>query len=246
MMSVQVIAHRGARNEAPENTLKAFQLAIDAGSDMIEFDVQLTKDEQVVVMHDPAIDRMTNRTGPIAQLTWDELREAIVGGPKWPNSTERIPLLHEVLHLSDAGKIAVNIELKPTADNYVPLTDRVIDIVRSTGFPTGSVLISCFNWDALRYVQQTYPEFQIASLYKVRPENPLTLPGTVIHPEFRTVEPAFVQAAHAAGKRVNVWTLNQPEEWERAISMGVDGITTDEPRRLREMLAESPGVARTP
>lgn len=237
-MAVLVIAHRGARSEAPENTLAAFQLAVEAGADMIEFDVQLTQDGQAVIMHDPTVDRMTDMRGRIADLTWDELSKARVGGAQWPEFAERIPLLHEVLALSQQGGIAVNIELKPSGDDYRPLADTVIDVVRRTHFPVEAVLISCFNVNVLEYIERTYPQYPLATVYKVRPENPLSLPGRVIHPEFSTVDPSFIQAAQAAGKRVNVWTLNRPEQWEKAIGMNVDGITTDEPRLLRLMLRD--------
>lgn len=244
-MAVRVIAHRGARTEAPENTMAAFRLAVDAGADMIEFDVQRSRDGQVVVMHDPSLDRMTDKTGLIAELPWSELSKATVGGRKWPDSKERIPLLHEVLALAAESGIEVNIELKPAGDNYRDLADTAIDTVRRSGFPPEAVLISCFNWDALRYIQQAYPEYKLAALYKTRPEDPLNLPGTVIHPEFATVDAAFMAAAHAAGKQVNVWTLNRPEEWERALELGADGITTDEPRLLRQFLRERQAVGGT-
>ncbi|NLN28940.1 MAG: glycerophosphodiester phosphodiesterase [Firmicutes bacterium] len=237
-MAVLVIAHRGARTEAPENTMAAFELAVDAGADMIEFDVQLTKDKVAVVMHDPTLDRTTDMRGRIAELTWSELALATVGGVQWPDSKERIPRLEDVLALCRHSGIAVNVELKPASDDFRSLADAVVELVRKTRFPAERVLISCFNHDALRYIEKSYPEYALAALYKTRPENPQNLPGSVIHPEFGSVDEHFMQAAKAAGKRVNVWTLNREEEWRRALELGADGITTDEPRLLRSLLRE--------
>ena len=113
---VLVVAHRGCSGRAPENTIAAFEMALEQGSDMIECDVRLTKDEEVVVFHDRALDRTTNGKGPVEQRTLEELKRLDAGS--WFSSKfsgERIPTLSEVLHLLE-GRAFLNIELKTDSD----------------------------------------------------------------------------------------------------------------------------------
>lgn len=235
-MALTVIGHRGARVEAPENTLLAFRKAIDAGADMIECDVQRTADNRLVIMHDPYIDRMTNMTGTVTELTWNQLAQAIVGGEKWPESAEKIPELADVLAVCAQGGIAINIEIKASEEEARALVDMVIDVVRQQRFPQNDVLLSCFDKRATEYMADQYSEFTVASLFKFDPGDLDQLPGTVIHPPMKIVDEQFMQRAKDAHKKVNVWTVNDPAQWQRAIELGVDGITTDDPRGLRTLL----------
>ena len=231
-MAVLVIAHRGARTEAPDNTMAAFELAVDAGADMIEFDVQLTRTSgRRHARCDPRPDHRHAAGSPSSPG-----RTCAGHGRRRPGLIPRTSQAGRLLALCRHSGIAVNVELKPASDDFRSLADAVVELVRKTRFPAERVLISCFNHDALRYIEKSYPEYALAALYKTRPENPLNLPGSVIHPEFGSVDEHFMQAAKAAGKRVNVWTLNREEEWRRALELGADGITTDEPRLLRSLL----------
>lgn len=230
-MKPKIYAHRGASSQAPENTLAAFQFAFEQGADGIELDVMLSKDQQLVVIHDDAVDRTTDGTGRVADLSLAELKQLNAG------EGETIPTLAEVLDRF-GGRFLINIELK----NYSSLLDAlplaVAEMVRDYGV-ADSVLISSFN------------PLNFARFHRVLPDVPrgmLTFPGRArnilyrlfryeaFHPYFKDVDEAMVQAVHARGRQINVWTVDEAAEIRHLAKLGVDAIITNEPQRALTVL----------
>lgn len=237
-MALKVIGHRGARVEAPENTLRAFQLAVDGGADMIEVDVHLTADGEVVIMHDYTLERMTGHDGTIADMAWPELQQAVITDDRWPEVAEGIPTLAQTLDLCARGRIEINIEIKTPKNGEPAIVDAVHGVVAAAGFPPDKVLVSSFSDMIVRYVATHYPQYGLAALFLKHPSDLAALPGTVIHPPVKLINADFMAAAKQAGKAVNAWTINEPDVWQRMADLGVDGITTDDPRGLRRWLME--------
>ncbi|MBG0770064.1 MAG: glycerophosphodiester phosphodiesterase [Anaerolineaceae bacterium] len=230
-MIPKIFAHRGANADAPENTMAAFQLALDLGADGIELDVMLSKDHELVVIHDDTVDRTTNGSGSVQDLTLAELKALDAG------NGERIPTLDEVL-TRFGGKFQINIELK----NYSTLFDSLpVDVAQliSKHHVEDSVLISSFN------------PFNFPRFHRLLPNVPigmLTFPGkarffayrffryNALNPYFKDVDEDLVQRYHAKGMNMNVWTVDEAADIRHMIKLGVDIIITNNPKRAITVL----------
>jgi glycerophosphoryl diester phosphodiesterase len=236
-----IVAHRGASASAPENTLAAFTLAIDQGADGIELDVTRCATGEVVVMHDATVDRTTDGIGAVTALPLEALRTLDAGawfGPSWAG--ERVPLLDEVLELV-GDRLRINIEIKREGSGD-GLEEQVAAQVRRHGLQ-GHVLISSFSPRALRRIRRIAPELPRALLTALPapPDLILAWAGPLLepralHPPHRLVGADTVQRAHSRGLRVNVWTVNDRADMARMIGLEVDGIITDRPAELAQLL----------
>ena len=224
---IKVIAHRGASAEIPGNTISAFKKAIEIGADMIELDVHASKDGYLVVIHDATVDETTNGTGEVSQLTLTELKELIV------EDIERIPTLEEVFQLAK-GKIDINIEIK--AEN---IEEKVVELVRKYELEN-HVLISSFNLEAIKKVKEIAPELSTAALFSTPVENVLEVlkdcKADAINPFFVMVSEEFVEQMHNAGYKIYPWTVDDEDMMQYLIELEVDGIITDVPEILIELL----------
>ncbi|HEY8495569.1 MAG TPA: glycerophosphodiester phosphodiesterase [Limnochordales bacterium] len=232
-----VFGHRGAAAVAPENTMASFTKALEAGADGIELDFQMTRDGHLVVIHDQTLKRTAGKDGWVKDHTLAELRRLDAGS--WFDARfagERIPTLEEVLDLA-RDRVFVNAEIKNLPYRYPGIEEKLLEAVRHTGFPLDRLIVSSFDHVSLERVQALEPRVAVASLFAHYPVAFNELPGTVLHPHWGVVDEAFMQKARAAGRKVNVWTANDPWAWERLVAVGVDGIITDDPARLREWLA---------
>jgi glycerophosphoryl diester phosphodiesterase len=231
---VRNIAHRGASGSFPENTLAAFRAAIEAGAGMCELDVQLTRDGAMVVIHDDTVDRTTDGTGAVAAMTLAEIKR-LDAGEKFASHFvgESVPTLDEVLDLVQ-GRCALNIELK--ADG---LEAKVGELVRARG-AFGWTLISSFDWATLTRIRQVAPELRIgllASRWPARLVGAATeMKASAINPSFDIVTEDLCSAAHSRELKVYAWTVDEPVAMRRLIAAGVDGIMTNWPGRLREVI----------
>jgi len=237
-----VTAHRGFSGEAPENTLAAFRGAIDAGCDMIELDVHLTRDNEVVVIHDDTLERTTSGRGAVAGKTFAELRGLDAGfwfDPRF--SGERIPVLAEVLALA-RNRIFVNIELKKGKNlpyTMEELADWTLREVEMAGM-ADQVLFSSFDTAAVERIRVRNPFLPVALIVDKPWMKPEEAGGGKIYPVLNCRTTALneenIRRAHAGGIRVHVWTVNTQEAMARFIALGIDGIITNHPDRLIALL----------
>jgi len=231
-MRTQIIAHRGASAQAPENTLAAFQQALDLQADGIELDVMLTADKQVVVIHDDTVDRTTDGSGRVADMTLDEIQQLDAG------EGERVPTLTEVLDRF-GGKFLINIELKNYSSIFDSLPVEVSKLIKDHDL-VKDVLISSFNAFNLPRIGRRIPDAKLGLI--TQPEQAQHwiwrfFKYDALHPHFNDVDSILVSALHARNRQVNVWTVDDPEEIRRLADLDVDGIITNDPKRAKEVLA---------
>jgi len=233
------IAHRGASALYPENTLRAFIAAADLGADMCEFDVRMTRDGEVVVIHDATVDRTTNGRGRVAAMTAEAVKHLDAGvrfGAEFRN--EPVPTLAEVaaaLGGQCERKCGMDVELKARG-----LEGRVCDILRERG-TIESTIVSSFDWDQLKIVAAQEPGLRLVLLGEKAPAA-LLRAATAMHafaiaPRSDITDGALCVEAHHLGLAVYVWTVDDATTMRRLMAAGVDGIMTNNIERLREVAA---------
>lgn len=237
--TVQVVGHRGAMGHAPENTMVSFEMGLALGADWMELDVQLSRDGELVVIHDPTVDRTTNGTGFVRDLSLQELRQLDAGswfGPEFAGA--RIVTLSEVLDWA-RGRTRLIIEIKNGPIFYPGIAERVVACVRDHDMLRDVMVIS-FDHCAVRQTKDLEPALRTGILYVGRVAEPEILAvqsgAEVLMPLSAYVTEDLVTSAHAAGLGVSTWTVNEPDEMRRLISLGVDGIGTNYPDRLRALV----------
>ena len=249
---ILVHGHRGARALYPENTIPAFQYAIKIGADFLEMDVAVTKDNVLVISHDPHINPEICK-GPhpgiaIHELTLAQLREYDCGALKNPHFPQqqpvpgtRIPTLDEVLSLSSGNNVQFNIETKSFPDHpeLTPAPDvfsgMLLDVIRKHKLESRSIVQS-FDFRTLRATKRLEPHIRLSALWEgdARPFVDIAREGEaeIISPLFKLVTPQQVKAAHQAKIQVVPWTADSPADWQMLIDAGVDAIITDDPAAL--------------
>lgn len=233
-------AHRGAAGQYPENTMLAFSKAIEFGATGIETDVQMTKDGQLVLIHDENVHRTTGVQGWVKDLTLAEIKELDAGS--WYSSDfqgERIPTLVELLELAKDRDIILNLELKNGVVIYPELEEKVIQVVRDYNMEQ-RIVISSFNHYSLAKCKQIAPEISTGILYMEGLYEPWnyakTLGAHALHAYKYAVLPEWVAMAGQEGIVYHPFTVNEPQEMERLLEAGVAGIITDYPEVLSEIL----------
>ena len=236
----------------PENTLPAFEYAIAQGVDALELDMAVTKDNVIVVSHDPILHPpVCSGPQPLAvihQLTLQQVKEWDCGkvrNPDFPRQQEipgtRMPALDEVFELAPRGKFLFNIETKSFPDHpeLTPPPDEfarlVLDRVRAHHLES-RVILQSFDFRTLIAMKKLAPEIALSALYEGAPRDftaiAIEAGAGIVSPQFGLVTPQQVRAAHAAGLQVVPWTADTPEDWDRLIAAGVDAIITDDPAAL--------------
>lgn len=255
-----VFAHRGGGGLFPENTLGAFEYSAKMGVDVLELDVHSTADGVLVVLHDRSVDRTTNGRGKINELTLAEVKKLDAGylfttdnGKTYPFRGKgiTIPTLQEIF---DAlPEMTFNVEPKQTEPS---ITKPLCEAIRERKM-SGKVIVGSFRQMAIDEFRQFCPEVatsatpseatEFLTMYKVGlgasytpPMQALQVPQKLSHLNVVTKE--FVEAAHKLNLQVHVWTINEPEDMKRLIDFGVDGIMTDYPDRLLEILGRKPKI----
>lgn len=248
----RILGHRGAAGQAPENTIPSFALALALGADVLEFDVHPTRDGAVVVIHDDTVDRTTNGSGLVHDLSLGQILRLDAGygfsrdGRDFPfrGHGVRIPTFEAVLRQFPAA--ICNVEIKEPDDAFV---DEVIATIRRSG-ATSRVLVAAEKGAILDRVRSVAPEtitsFSAQDVAEflgrlqeqrwddyVPPGIALQVPPAV--GDLQLVRPDVIAAAHRLGLEVHAWTLNDPEEIRRALQLGVDGIVSDLPGLAREV-----------
>jgi glycerophosphoryl diester phosphodiesterase len=231
-------AHRGARAYAPENTLLAFAVAFDLGADAVECDVQTSRDGRAVIIHDGLVDRTTNGTGAVAEMSFAELSQLDAG--RLPRLPQRIPTLDETLDLVRECDGALNLEIKGENVDQCLATARVVAPILETLDDTwrARLLVSSFEHPALVELKERLPWLRIGVLFdkEWRGKDLVAvakgLGAEAIHPAVQLLDPTLINRAHKADLRVNVWTVNALHEMRALVKAGVDGIFTDYPERV--------------
>ena len=229
------IAHRGASGNFPENTVCAFRAAIDAGAEMCELDVQLSRDGAIVVIHDETVERTTDGKGEVAELTLEELKR-LDAGAKFKGGAvkgERIPTLDEVFSAT-SGKCGLNIELKAGG-----LEHQVAQIMQARNALADSI-VSSFDWEYLKNIQQLHFNIRVGLLAEEKPVdlmmNAVAMRAHSINPRWDMVTSDLCKAAHERGLKVYTWTVDADARMRALIAYGVDGIMTNYPERLRKVV----------
>jgi glycerophosphoryl diester phosphodiesterase len=251
-----IIAHRGGKGLAPENTVEGMRRGIEAGAHLIEFDLRATRDLGLVAMHDETVDRTTDGTGAVRDLTFAQVRAldagyrfSADGGRTFPfrGTGIRVPTLEEILAAFPRQRLLI--DLKETDREVV---ERVAEVIAGHG-ATQSVLLTSFHDVTNRAWRELMPEAvrgtgEDATLVFYIFHRSRLMPFYRPHadalqvPEFsgriRVLTPGFVRDAHAKNMRVYVWTIDEPADMRRFLAMGVDGIITGYPDRLAAVLAQ--------
>ena len=255
---ILVHGHRGARAIYPENTIPAFEYAIKIGADFLEMDVAVTKDNVLVISHDPHINAEICK-GPhpgiaIHELTLAELHEYDCGALKNPHFPKqqpvpgtRIPTLDQVLGLSRGNNVQFNIETKsfpdhpeltPAPDVFAPM---LLDVIRKHKLESRSIVQS-FDFRTLHAMKRLAPHIRLSALWEGDARSFVDIAhdgeAEIISPLFKLVTPEQVKAAHQAKTQVVPWTADTPADWQMLIDAGVDAIITDDPAALIGYLKE--------
>lgn len=228
-----VVAHRGASVEQPENTIEAFEAAIDLGADAVEFDVRMTADDHAVVMHDPDVARTTDGSGLVAEMTLEEIR------------TLGVPTVEETLRCL-SGRVAADIEIKnlpgepdfrPDREPAVEATLAALDVVAFSG----QVIVSSFNPASIAHTRALRPEVPTGLLteYEVDAEEALMRATSQGHPwvlpfvlKVLEASDGFVDQVHAGGALLGVWIADDPDTARRLFELGADAVATNDPRAI--------------
>lgn len=235
-----IIAHRGASGHAPENTIAAFERAVQLGAGFIETDIQLTRDGRFVAIHDDTLERTTNGHGAVHDYTLAELRKLDAG--RWfdrPFDGLRIPTLEEVLEFAQKHDVVFYLEIK-----YKPawgMHEALAAALRPPEFAARSIVIS-FQIETLRRMRQIDPSLAIGVLVDRRRagivEEAVGVGARQLCLHADLVTPELVEKAHRAGLHVAAWTLNDLAAMRVAVGCGVDGVMTDLPDRLRALIED--------
>jgi glycerophosphoryl diester phosphodiesterase len=238
---VRILGHRGASSDAPENTLAAFRLALEQRADGVELDARLCGSGEVVVFHDERLERLTGRSGRVADTPWTELARLEVRAGPASTSPGRIPLLTEVLEALPRSAF-INVELKSEDWPGTRVADAAGALLEA-GKHEAHVVVSSFDPRCLLRLALAHPRLRRGLL--LDPDKPqlvqrhLTLPllgRDAVHPEARQLTEADVQRWHAGGREVAVWTVDDPDLARRLAAWGVDTCITNRPGALRAAL----------
>lgn len=246
-----VIAHRGGRGIGPDHTIETFQAGLDLGADVLELDVVTTADGEVVVIHDLTVDRTTDGTGPVQDYTLAELQTLDAGytwspdgGTSFPfrGQGQVIPTMRAVLEAFPDEWYVIEIK---QADP--PMVEPFLDLIEEFGIADRTIAAS-FSDEVIQQVRESdlgvrtsFGELEATSFALIDlatldtyepPADVLQLPPEALG-GFDVITPELVERAHDFGLPVHAWTINEREEMDRLLEMGVDGLITDWPDRAR-------------
>jgi len=231
---IEVTGHRGAAAVEPENTRRGIRHALALGVHRVEIDVHLSKDNELIVMHDAAVDRTTNGTGKIAEMTLVEIKQLDAG------KGERVPTLQEVLDAfkefwAQGGATLLQIELKGPGT-----AAPTVDAIKENGI-AGKVVLSSFDVqrvvEAKRLLPQAACDWITSTLEPDPIETARRIPADALHLRHDLATHEWVERAHAAGLQIIVWNIDEAPRMKWAASLGVDGISSNNPQLLIEVLA---------
>jgi len=228
----RILGHRGACGYAPENTLEAFRLALDQGADGYELDVHMTADGELVVIHDETVDRTTDGTGLVRDLTLAQIRELDASSGMDAYRGARIPTLREALELVRGTRYIVNVEIKTDEWFYPEMEEKCLALAAELGVEE-QVIYSSFNHFTLQRLRALKPDVKTGMLFgdiMVRPwEYAKPLNVDYLHPMKMNIWVAdFAEECRRAGLGIHMWTINDEETMRRCLDCGA-GIITNYP-----------------
>ncbi|WP_335870633.1 glycerophosphodiester phosphodiesterase [Bacillus sp. 2205SS5-2] len=232
-----IFAHRGAAGDYPENTMVAFQAALDAGADGIELDVQLSKEGEVVVIHDETLQRTTNGAGCVQEYSFLDLSK-LQANYKFKRMDASIPSLKEVLDWLKGNSLICNIELKNGVIPYPYLEEKVIELIKEYSLQD-RIILSSFNHYSIVKCYSLDPSVEIAPLYNMGLYMPWVYAKSIqakgIHPKLRAAPPKIIRAAMEAGIEVRPYTVNREKEMKQLFELNCSAIITDYPKKAKEL-----------
>ncbi len=234
-----VLAHRGASGYAPENTLPAFQKAIEQGADGFELDVQMTKDGEIVVIHDETIDRTSDGKGWVKDYTLAELRKFNYNKTHPEYEHADIPTMREVFELVKPTNLVINIEIK-TGIVFYPIEEKLLALTKEFGMEE-RVFYSSFNHYTVKKIHELDPSTVVGFLYA---DGPIDMPAygekhgvNALHPALYNLQyPGFVEECKKRGLKLHVWTVNEEKYVKMCMDAQTDSVITNYPDMARRVL----------
>ena len=247
-----VAAHRGGALLWPENSLLAFRNALGLGVELLETDVHLTADGEVVIVHDPTLERTTTGQGAVRDLKLADLANVRLKAADGTVTAEPLPTLRALLDLMRPSQARLLLEIKvgPGRQPYAGIEEKVLAIVRESGLAS-RILIMAFEDDTLRRVRALDPTMRTVLLVSMRRAERATAPGDVVRwvsavgaadlgIDHRALTGEIVAAARASGVRVAAWPVNEPADIRRVIGLGVDVVISDRPDLAKKLASGAP------
>lgn len=237
-----VWAHRGASGYAPENTLAAFEKAVELGADGVELDIQLTKDDEIVVIHDEKIDRTSDGKGWVKDYTLEELRGFNYNRTKPEYEHTDIPTMREVFELLKPTGLFINIEIKTGVFFYDKIEEKILALTKEMGMED-RVCYSSFNHYTVKRIHELKPDAEVGFLYA---DGPIDMPSygekhgvNALHPALYNLQyDGFIKECKEKGLKLNVWTVNEKEHMQLCCKYGVNAIITNYPDIAREVVEQ--------
>ncbi len=240
-------AHRGFSASYPENTMLAYQKAVEIGAQGIEMDVRFTRDRKVIISHDGKLERMAGKPGHVRDYDLSELRTFNFCGMHPEAGFTPIVTFEEYLDYIRTTDIITNVEIKSNADNFLAIEDACVDLIRRFHLEE-RIIFSSFNHDSMIYCKRIAPEIRTGLLFYgefSREFAHLSFAdyaklccADYLHPHHTSMTPEDVAQAQEDGIGVNVWTVDDPDIMRRYIAVGTHGIITNHPEILHGILGE--------
>ncbi|MGE4415605.1 MAG: glycerophosphodiester phosphodiesterase, partial [Bacteroidales bacterium] len=213
---MEVIAHRGAYYFEPENTLRSFRRAVEMGADRVEVDVRLSKDNELVIIHDPRVDRTTNGTGRVENMTLQQLKSLDAG------KGEKIPTLQEVIESLEGAKLVIEMKIPG-------IEEKVLEAIHENHLK--DILITSFYHGSLKKVKIIDENIETGAIFSCQPLKPerlaLDANSDAIFPKHKFVDQKMIKRAHKYDIKIYPWTIDNPKTAKKLIKLGVDGIVTN-------------------
>lgn len=232
-------AHRGFSGKYPENTMLAFEKALEIGVDGIELDVQLSKDNEIVIIHDETIDRTTNGKGLVKDFTLKDLSSYDASYIFKDMGFNKIPTLREYFELIKNRNIITNVELKNSVIYYIGLEEKVLELIKEFGIEK-NIIISSFNHHSILKFKKLAPNIKCGLLIEgiLINAGEYTKKNEVecFHPNFTALNNITIDELKKNSIEINTWTVNKKEDIEYLLSKGIDGIISNYPDLVKEII----------
>lgn len=230
---MKILGHRGAAGTSPENTLLSFAKGLEFGVDGFEFDVQLSRDREIVICHDERVDRTSDGIGWVKDFTLKELKKLNFGVGF--RMYAPIPTLEELLEMLKGRPLILNVEIKTGLIEYPGIVGQVADLLEKYRVTSQSI-ISSFEHKTIVEVIENYPHLKTGLIYDCGLISPWlyaqNLGASHLHPHYASVTPELVRESHLRGIGVHTWTVDEVWEMERVVNSGADIAITNYPERF--------------